>query len=308
MALQRMNRSARRQIPSYSLYGETPGAIRPTDALHIEDIQSRSRKYLWKIGSHRHTGLCQCVYVTAGPVVADLEGSQAEFKGPTVVIIPAGAVHGFGFHADSQGFVLTVNLDRLLSMAGSLHRGQIAALFSTPRVIGLASDPVLATRAAGLFGTLIQEFRQPERPGPHVGWLACSVLWILSAGINPTTAIQPPDGYELDRLRRFRLLVETHYQKHWPVQRYARQLALSESSLNRICRNLSGGTAFDIVQQRLALEARRRLVYVSGSVAGVAAELGFKDSAYFCRFFRRHTGVSPTEFRRHQGDGHQGDG
>ena len=295
-----MNRSARRHIPSYSLYGETPGANRHTDALHIEDIQSRSRKYLWRIGSHRHTALCQCVYVTAGPVVADLEGSRAEFEGPTVVIIPAGAVHGFGFHADSQGFVLTVNLDRLLSMAGSLHRAQIAALFSAPRLIGLASDPVLATRAAGLFGNLIQEFRQPESPGPQVGWLACSVLWILSSGTNSTTAMQSPDGYELDRLRRFRLLVETHYQKHWPVKRYARQLALSESSLNRICRNLSGGTAFDIVQQRLALEARRRLVYVFGSVAGVAAELGFKDPAYFCRFFRRHAGVSPTEFRRHQ--------
>ena len=298
-----MNRSSRRQIPSYSLYGETPGAIRPTDALHIEDIQSRSRKYLWKIGSHRHTGLCQCVYVTAGPVVADLEGSQAEFAGPAVIIIPAGAVHGFGFHAESQGYVLTISLDRLLSMANSLHQAPIAALFLVPRVIGLASDPLLAARAAGLFDKLIQEFRQPESPGPQVGWLACSVLWILASGIHATTAIPPSDRYELDRLRRFRLLVETHYQKHWPVKRYARQLALSESSLNRICRNLTGGTAFDIVQQRLALEARRRLVYVAGSIAAIAAELGFKDTAYFCRFFRRHTGVSPTEFRRHQGDG-----
>jgi len=298
-----MNRSSRRQIPSYSLYGETPGAIRPTDALHIEDIQSRSRKYLWKIGSHRHTGLCQCVYVTAGPVVADLEGSQAEFAGPAVIIIPAGAVHGFGFHAESQGYVLTISLDRLLSMASSLHQAPIAALFLVPRVIGLASDPLLAARAAGLFDKLIQEFRQPESPGPQVGWLACSVLWILASGIHATTAIPPSDRYELDRLRRFRLLVETHYQKHWPVKRYARQLALSESSLNRICRNLTGGTAFDIVQRRLALEARRRLVYVAGSVAAIAAELGFKDTAYFCRFFRRHTGVSPTEFRRHQGDG-----
>jgi AraC family transcriptional activator of pobA len=298
-----MNRSSRRQIPSYSLYGETPGTIRPTDALHIEDIQSRSRKYLWKIGSHRHTGLCQCVYVTAGPVVAEIEGSQAEFEGPAVIIIPAGAVHGFGFHAESQGYVLTISLDRLLSMASSLHQAPIAALFLMPRAIGLASDPLLAARAAGLFDNLIQEFRQPESPSPQVGWLACSVLWILASGIHATTAMPPPDRYELDRLRRFRLLVETHYQKHWPVKRYARQLALSESSLNRICRNLTGGTAFDIVQQRLALEARRRLVYVAGSVAAIAAELGFKDAAYFCRFFRRHTGVSPTEFRRHQGDG-----
>jgi AraC family transcriptional activator of pobA len=295
-----MNRSARRQIPSYSLYGETSGPIQPSDALHIEDIQSRSRKYMWKIGTHRHAGLCQCVYVTAGPVVADLEGSQAEFQGPTVVIIPAGAVHGFGFRADTEGYVLTINLDRLLRMASSPHQAPIAALFSVPRVIGLASDLRLAARAAGLFGNLIQEFRQPESAGPQVGWLACSVLWIMSSGTHPVTAMQSPDGHELDRLRRFRVLVDTHYQKHWPVKRYARQLALSESSLNRICRILTGGTAFEIVQQRLALEAQRRLVYVAGSVAGVAAELGFRDPAYFCRFFRRHAGVSPTEFRRHQ--------
>ncbi len=297
-----MNRSARRNIPSYSLYGETPGAIRPSHALHIEDIQSRSRKYLWKIGSHRHAGLCQCVFLTAGPVVADLEGSHTRFEGPTAIIIPAGAVHGFGFDADSQGYVLTMNLDRLLCMSNTLHHAPIAALLSVPRVIGLAGDPVLAARAAGLFANLIQEFRQPESPGPQLGWLACSVLWILSSAISPTARKPSPDGYELDRLRRFRLLVETHYQKHWPVKRYARQLALSESSLNRICRDLTGATAFDIVQQRLALEARRRLMYAPGSVAGLAAELGFKDPAYFCRFFRRHTGLSPSEFRR-QGDG-----
>ena len=296
-----MRRSVRRHIPSFSLYGENPAAIRQTDALHIEDIQTRSRKYLWKIGSHRHTGLCQCVYVTAGPVVADLEGVQTAVEGPVAVIIPAGAVHGFGFHADSRGYVLTINLDGLLSMTSTLHQAPIAALFSAPRIMGFASDPLLAERAAGVFASLMQEFRQPDSPGPQVGWLACSVLWILASGnLAEKAGDDSPDRYELDRLRRFKLLVETHYQKHWPVKRYARQLGLSESSLNRICRNLIGGTAFDLVQQRLALEARRRLVYVAGSIAGVAAELGFKDPAYFCRFFRKHTGLAPTEFRRRQ--------
>jgi AraC family transcriptional regulator, transcriptional activator of pobA len=73
--------------------------------------------------------------------------------------------------------------------------------------------------------------------------------------------------------------------------------------LNRLCGALTGSTAFEIVQQRLALEARRRLVYVTGSVATIAAELGFKDSAYFCRFFRKHTAESPTVFRRRHGGG-----
>jgi AraC family transcriptional activator of pobA len=292
-----MNRSVRLLVPSFSLYGESPGTGQG-DALHIEDIQSRSRKYLWKIRVHRHTGLSQCVYVNAGPAVAELEGSATAFDGPSVVIIPAGTVHGFGFRADSEGYVLTVNLDRLLSLTSTQHQAPITALFSTPRVIGLAADPPLAARANGVFRALLDEFRQPESPGPQVGWLACSLLWMLSSGTHALTSTEAPDRYESDRLRRFRLLVEAHYQKHWPVQRYAWKLALSESSLNRICRDLTGGTAFDLVQRRLALEARRRLVYVAGPVATVAAELGFKDPAYFCRFFRKHTGVSPSEFRR----------
>jgi AraC family transcriptional activator of pobA len=58
-----------------------------------------------------------------------------------------------------------------------------------------------------------------------------------------------------------------------------------------------------LIQQRLALEARRRLVYAAGSVSSIAGELGFKDAAYFSRFFRRHSGVGPADFRRRRRGG-----
>jgi AraC family transcriptional activator of pobA len=88
------------------------------------------------------------------------------------------------------------------------------------------------------------------------------------------------------------------------VQRYARRVAMSETSLNRLCQSLAGTTAFDLIQQRLALEARRRLTFVPASIASIAAELGFKDPAYFSRFFRKHSGVSPSTFRkRHEAGG-----
>jgi AraC-like DNA-binding protein len=86
------------------------------------------------------------------------------------------------------------------------------------------------------------------------------------------------------------------------VERYGRELGMSETSLNRLCRRLTGSTGFDLVQRRLALEARRRLLNAGESVSMIANVLGFKDSAYFSRFFRRHIGVSPLEFRRRQID------
>jgi AraC family transcriptional regulator, transcriptional activator of pobA len=294
-----LTRTTRRDIPSFSLYGEQSNARAPLDPLHIEDIQSRSKKYLWQIGTHRHTHSSQCLFVAAGPVNAQLEDSQAELEGPAVVIIPAGTVHAFGFRADTHGYVLTMDLDRLLSITSPAHRSLIAALFACPRVVALHSDPELAARVAQLLATLWREFRQPDSPAaPVSGWLACSVLWTLAARVVSDTEPGSASRQEADRLGRFRALLEAHYLEHWPVARYAKRLALSESGLNRLCRHLAGRSAFDLVQQRLSLEARRRLVYVDGPVASIAAQLGFKDPAYFCRFFRKHNAMTPGMFRR----------
>lgn len=297
-------RSIHRKIPSFTLYGEPAGSGRHAESLHIEDIQARSRKYLWRIGTHRHTHLCQCVLVTAGPVTVVLEESQRSFNGPAAMIIPAGTIHSFRFRPETQGYVLTLNLQQVLSIASVAHQAPIESLFAVPRAIDLSLDTALATRAAGQLECLLHEFRRPEPVlEPIAGWLACCVLWGIAANSGTALTADMHCGQDLDRLRQFRLLMESHYAHHWPVERYARQLRLSEASLNRLCRRLAGGTGFDLVQQRLALEARRRLIHVRSSVSGIATELGFKDSAYFCRFFRRHSGVSPNEFRRRHAGG-----
>ena len=297
-------RSTQRKIPSFSLYGEAPAAASHSNGVHIEDIQSRSRKYLWKIGAHQHTILSQCIWVSDGPAAAVLDERRADLAGPSVVIVPAGTVHGFKFGADTLGHVLTVDLARVLGTAGSAHQAPIEALFASPRAADLRRDPQLAARVQQLLERLENELRQPDSAAAPVGsWLACSVLWMLAQAIAAHGAGGPPGSHDRERLRRFRHLIESNYLKHWPVERYARKLALSDTSLNRLCRRLAGSTASDLIQQRLASEARRRLVHAAGSVSGIAAELGFKDPAYFSRFFRRHSGVSPNEFRRRGRDG-----
>ena len=57
-------------------------------------------------------------------------------------------------------------------------------------------------------------------------------------------------------------------------------------------------SAQDVVNARVVHEAQRELVYSSLSVKQIAAELGFEDEAYFGRFFKKHTGQRPTDFRR----------
>jgi AraC family transcriptional regulator, transcriptional activator of pobA len=295
-------RSVRQNVPSFSLYGEQGAATRVAAPVHVEDIQSRSRKYLWQIGAHRHAELCQCIVVTAGPASVVIEELRTKLDGPALVVIPAGAIHSFRFRADTQGYVLTVNFQHLTELASAAHQAPIEELFSVPRALDLSFNPVLAERASQMLECLCKEQRRPDAASPVGGWLACCVLYTVAEAVKHSSAPESYSGTDLARLRRFRQLIENRYTQHWPIQRFARELGLSETSLNRLCRRLTGGTGFDLLQQRLALEARRRLIYATDSVSGIAGALGFKDSAYFSRFFRRHSGVSPHEFRRqHRG-------
>jgi AraC family transcriptional activator of pobA len=75
-------------------------------------------------------------------------------------------------------------------------------------------------------------------------------------------------------------------------------LGLSRERLNRLTRAATGHPALELIQERMAREACRRLTYVAAPISALAFELGFDDAAYFCRFFKRRIGMSPRSYRR----------
>jgi len=56
-------------------------------------------------------------------------------------------------------------------------------------------------------------------------------------------------------------------------------------------------SGLDLINARVLHEAQRDLIYTHLPIKQLAANLGFDDDAYFSRFFRKHTGITPTDFR-----------
>jgi AraC family transcriptional activator of pobA len=81
------------------------------------------------------------------------------------------------------------------------------------------------------------------------------------------------------------------------VSRYASLLGLTPERLNRLTRAQAGRSALELLHDRVAREACRRLVYIAAPISKLAFELGFDDPAYFCRFFKRRIGASPSDYR-----------
>ncbi|MEM8961468.1 MAG: AraC family transcriptional regulator [Acidobacteriota bacterium] len=99
-------------------------------------------------------------------------------------------------------------------------------------------------------------------------------------------------------LGAFRDLVDDHFAHHRQLSWYARRLGFSVQTLTRRCKQLTGRGAKQIVNERVVLEAKRRLGADTVKIDDLAHELGFSEPTNFVKFFRRHTGITPGTFRR----------
>lgn len=98
-------------------------------------------------------------------------------------------------------------------------------------------------------------------------------------------------------LYRFQVLVEKHFRQHFTVEDYCRILGVDQGKLKSICKYFSGSTPLYLIQKRVLLEAKRELRDTSKTVSQIAFELGFLDAGYFSRYFKKHSGLSPANFR-----------
>ena len=290
-------RNARRPaVPAFALYGEAQAPS--VEMLHIEPIQSRSRQHRWEIDVHTHRGLHQVVWLATGPAEVNLEGRREDCRGPVAVVIPPCVAHAFRFTPETDGQVLTFCPRAVVEGDLPATGEALRELFALPRVLRLDADAAAFRRIASLFGELGDEFASADSVGSPVPlWLARAVVWRLARQVAQQVRAPASRGGQA-LFTRFIVLVEEHHAEHWPVSRYADRLGLTPERLNRVTRAETGQAALDLVHERLAREACRRLTYVAAPISQLAYELGFEDPAYFCRFFKRRTGRSPRDYRR----------
>lgn len=106
-------------------------------------------------------------------------------------------------------------------------------------------------------------------------------------------------GYiEDDIIGSFMYLVNTYCREHHMVKWYAEQLFVSPDALSAKLRKTYGKNANKIIDETLAAEAKICLSDEHYSIQDVAEILNFSDQASFSRFFKRNTGLSPSEFKK----------
>ncbi|PCE63069.1 helix-turn-helix domain-containing protein [Sediminicola luteus] len=109
--------------------------------------------------------------------------------------------------------------------------------------------------------------------------------------------VQKLDNDQIDIIRKFNFLVDMHFREKRKVSDYADMLFKSPKTLSNLFSIYNQKSPQQIIQDRLALEAKRLMLYTDKQTQEIAYELGFNDPAHFSRFFKRMTGKSASAFR-----------
>lgn len=281
-------------VPQFHLYGESESFADP-GFVHIETIESRSRRNNWEIAPHWHDRLDQLLVLLSGRVTSRIDTVVVDRQGPLSIYVPAGSVHGFVFGQDVDGDVLT--------FSSTLGRSVLPAHYPASLLPDSALVlPMLPTHMASISPML--EALRSECSGHESGriaaasWLvALLLLQVQRARSDAENATGAQNDRGLERERNWRTLVDTHFAHQRPVSFYAEQMGITEKTLGRMCAVRFGCSPQQYLHRRLLLEAQRMLLYSSATIADIADELGFVDPSYFTRFYRRMTGTLPSAHR-----------
>lgn len=172
--------------------------------------------------------------------------------------------------------------------------------FQSQRVIPL-NEEALATMLQ--FCEMVKRLSQfPDHP------------FLMETAVNLTRAFffgagyffhQRPEAVAHSRgeqlVDRFLKLVQMHCRQERQLDYYAQELCISSKYLAATVKTVTSKTAGDWIEDYVMLEAKAMLTNTDMTISQISDHLHFPDTSTFGKYFRRHTGLSPKEFKKQSG-------
>ncbi len=221
-----------------------------------------------------------------------------EITGPQILWLPFRAGGNVRVHAGGSGAWMLATEELVSRIVGDNPlSGNLRPALDCPLVAPRERIESVIMELEALFSAVAREMSDPGLGAPVM-----SALYLGLIVMHLWRACAATDGDVIDAAmptaQRFRQLVEMHYRDNLSVDDFSRMLNVTRGHLHNACMRALGRPPQRLVHDRLAVEARLRLRQNASPIEQVAYSLGFRDPAYFSRFFRRLTGMSPGAYRK----------
>lgn len=214
----------------------------------------------------------------------------------TVFIMRPGQVHQLTLRRGSKGYLMQFNADFYSPVAKPADQilrkvsGKNHYRFGTERFNKLM---------AVLSNVCTEHNERQERYLEAIkANLEIFFIQLLRQGQSTENSLKTGSIYAQQRLEDLMVLLETHIATCKEVGKYADMMHLTPYQLNAITKETLGKTCSQLINEQIVLEAKRNLLATTNQINEVALELGYTDTSYFIRLFKKHTGFSPEAYRQ----------
>jgi AraC-like DNA-binding protein len=270
--------------------------------VELEEI-SESQKQEFQQG--RKATFNQILLITQGGGCIELDSDTTAFTSGSLISIQKGLVSRLHLDEKAQGYIIMFSDDILCEYP------EDNAWIIDLTILGPLASPVILFSNANDFTTLVTmlqrmlyEFAVDKGFAHHdilINTLRIFLLFCERAKRSQTHSLAPTEpGW--DYITAFRKALDEQICTSRSVQHYADYLRITRKRLNLATGKFLGKSAKKVIEERVILEVKRLLLYTRDSVKEIGFTLGFSDPTNFNKFFKKHAGTSPAEFRKaHRG-------
>lgn len=240
------------------------------------------------------------ILFTQGQGTHGIDGVEYPVKVGTLIHICANQVHHFGSAPELDAFMVvfvpTALPTQLLGLSTNISSplSWSTIQYVWPSITSLELEP------AQILQQHIEVLETHQIMGSKPHSAAQYLLWAVIAFASQA-AVESNQHHlakTIDpRFLEFVELLEQFYESCRNMKWYAAQMNCSAKTLYRICVTAAGKSPKTMTDERVAVEAQRRLLFGQTTVKEVGTSLGFEETTNFVKFFRRLVGQNPDEFR-----------
>ncbi len=246
---------------------------------------------------HKHN-FYEILWITKGKSNHNIDFKEYEILENTLFFISPGQLHLFEEWENIEGFAILFTEQFFLQIFQNKN-----ILFELSYLDNLYENPFLKLKNEDekeiepIINLLCLEFKFNEQSSETIQALLLVLLRRIQK-LFIAKSNQNINKLQIVIFKQFKHLVELNFDKNLSVADYASQLNISTHQLNSFIKATSGKTSSEIIKERIILEAQQLLHFSELTVSQIADQLGFEDSSYFARYFKKQIGLSPQDFRK----------
>lgn len=269
------------------------------EILALEKLFSRNDSLPHSIARPHRLQFYNIIYITAGEGTHMVDFMTYAFSPGSLIFVSQGQVHAFDVRQGTKGHVLLFTDEYLKK---NLIHSDIVSYYRLYNYH--LHEPVMQPQETKdenfqyIFKEIEREYAYPDNfAKDEILRLLLKGVLLKAERVKRTAIVEQKNTEWFALFGRYKEHLEANYASTRSVKDYAGMLKISPKHLNSVCKSIAGTTAKQCIDNFMVLEIKRALATSNASVQEITYTFGFDEPTNFVKYFKKHTGYSPAQFR-----------